>query len=299
MASINLKHLFYFWKVATAGGVLRAGEELHVTPQTISGQIQQLEESLGTELFARRGRKLELTETGRLALEYADELFALRAELEEALRQHSERRQTVFRVGIADAVPKSLAHRLLAPAWAAGERVRIVCREWKLDSLLAGLALHRLDAVIADAPLSSSLSGRAHSHRLGDAGVSFIASPALSARLRGAFPRCLSGAPLLLPGEDSPVRERLLRWLDRQKIRPTVVGEFDDSALMNAFCESGAGVGITLTMLEAEVCKRYGVQRIGRSAEVRSEFFAISVERRLTHPCLIAISQGARSRIFR
>jgi LysR family transcriptional regulator, transcriptional activator of nhaA len=297
-ADVNLKHLFYFWKVATAGGVLRAAEELHVTPQTISGQIQSLEESLSTALFERHGRKLELTESGRLALEYADEMFALRAELEEALRQHAQSRQTLFRVGVADAVPKALVHRLLASATQIDQPVRMVCREWKLDSLLTGLALHRLDVVLADVPLPGSLSARAYSHRLGDSGMSFLASRALAAQCRGAFPRCLSGMPLLLPGEDAPVRQRLLRWLDKHKIRARIVGEFDDSALMNTFGGAGAGVFIAPSMLEAETRRQYGVEAIGRSAEVRSEFFAIAVERRLTHPCVVALMQAARERLF-
>ena len=295
---MNLKHLFYFWKVATAGGVLRAAEELHVTPQTISGQIQSLEEKLGTELFERHGRKLELTDSGRLALEYADEMFSLRAELEEALRRRAQSRQTLFRVGVADAVPKSLAYRLLASASAIDEPVRMVCREWKLDSLLTGLALHRLDVVLADVPIPSSFSVRAYSHRLGDSAMSFLASPELARQCRDPFPRCLSGLPLLLPGEDAPVRQRLLRWLDKHKLRPRIVGEFDDSALMKTFGAAGAGVFIAPSILETEIRRQYGAKAIGRSAEVRSEFFAISIERRLTHPCVVAIMQAARERLF-
>lgn len=295
---MNFKHFYYFWKVATAGGVMRASEELHITAQTISGQIQLLEESLGTELFARQGRRLELTDAGRLALGYADEIFSLGAELQEALRVHSESRQISFRVGVADAVPKSLAHRLLAPAIQLEGAVRIVCREWKLDSLLSELAVHRLDLVIADTPLPPSVSVQAYSHRLGESGMSFMAAPALAARCRDAFPACLDDQPMLLPGEDAPVRHRLLRWLEKQKLHPRIAGEFDDSALMNAFGQAGTGVFIAPTVLEQEIETQFGVETIGRTEEVGSEFFAISVERKLTHPCVLAITQAARDRLF-
>lgn len=295
---MNFKHLYYFWKVATAGGVMRAGEELHITPQTISGQVQLLEANLGTELFARHGRNLELTENGRLALGYADEIFSLGAELEQVLRLDPESRQTHFRIGVADAVPKPLAYRLIEPATHVTEPVRIMCREWKLDSLLSELAVHRLDLVIADAPIPASVRVRAFSHRLGESGMSFMASPALARRCSGAFPKCLDAMPMLLPGEDAPVRHRLLRWLEQRKLRPRIVGEFDDSALMNAFGQSGAGVFVSPTVLDAEMQMQYGVETIGRTAEVRSEFFAISVERKLKHPCVLAITETARDRLF-
>ena len=296
---MNFKHLYYFWRVAKAGGVARAGEQLHLTPQTISGQIGLLEDELGAPLFAKRGRKLELTDAGRLAFGYAQDIFALGSELEESLRNYPEGGRPVeFRVGVSDAVPKTIAYRLIEPATRLPAPVRIVCREWKLDSLLAELSAHRLDLVIAGAPIPPSVSVRAYNHRLGESGVSFFASAALFKQCKGKFPACLDGAPMLVPGTDDAVRARLDRWCEANKLRPRVVGEFDDSALMKAFGQHGAGVFIGPTLLESEIQTQYGVKILGRSAEIVEEFFAISIERRLTHPCVVAITEAARDRLF-
>ena len=296
---MNFKHLHYFWRVAKAGGIARASEQLHLTPQTISGQIGLLEDDLGTPLFVKRGRNLELTDAGRLAFGYAQDIFALGSELEESLRNYpAGGRPVEFRVGIADAVPKTIAYRLIEPATRLPESVRVVCREWKLDSLLSELAAHRLDLVIADAPIPPSVSVRAYNHRLGESGVSFFASARLFKSLKGKFPACLNGAPMLVPGDGAAVRPRLDRWRDANKLRPRVVGEFDDSALMKAFGQRGAGVFIGPTVLESEIETQYGVKTLGRTEEIVEEFFAISVERRITHPCIVAITKAARDRLF-
>ncbi|CAG0968320.1 Transcriptional activator protein NhaR [Rhodocyclaceae bacterium] len=293
---MNLKHLFYFWKTAKEGGIMRAGEALHITPQTISGQIGQLEHSLGIELFSRQGRALELTDAGRLALGYADEIFSLGAELEQAIRHYPKERPLTFRVGVSDALPKSLAYRLLEPAVALGEPVRIVCREGRLERLLSELAVHRLDLVIADTPLPATLDVRAFNHRLAESGMSFVAAPALAARCKEAFPACLASLPLLVPGEDASSRQKLMRWLEKTRIRPKIVGEFDDSALMTAFGQAGVGVFPVPTIIEEEIVAAYGVQVLGRSVEARTEYYAISAERRVTHPCVLAIAESARTR---
>lgn len=291
---MNFKHLYYFWKVATTGTVARASEDLHITPQTISEQVQLLERHLGAELFVRQGRRLELTEAGKMALGYAEEIFSLGAELEATLQLHGRGRRVAFRVGVADAVPKQMAYRLLEPAVRLPEGTRIACRERKLDSLLSELAVHRLDLVIADAPVPPSVSVRAYSHRLGESGLSFFAAEQLAAELSAAFPACLNGAPMLIPGEDSALKMKLLRWFDSVRVRPEIVGEFDDSALMTAFGEAGIGVFASPTALDADMEQRPGLRAIGRSNDVRSEFFAISIERRLTHPAVVAITQAAR-----
>ncbi len=293
---MNLKHLFYFWKTAKEGGIMRAGEALHITPQTISGQIGQLEHSLGIELFSRQGRALELTDAGRLALGYAEEIFSLGAELEQAIRHYPKERPQTFRVGVSDALPKSLAYRLLEPAVALGEPVRIVCREGRLERLLSELAVHRLDLVIADTPLPVTLDVRAFNHRLAESGMSFVAAPALAARGTKKFPDCLAELPLLVPGEDSSSRQKLMRWLEKARIRPKIVGEFDDSALMTAFGQAGVGVFPVPTIIEEEIVAAYGVQVLGRSPEARTEYYAISAERRVTHPCVLAIAESARTR---
>jgi len=296
---MNFKHLHYFWRVAKAGGVARASEQLHLTPQTISGQIGLLEEDFGTPLFVKKGRNLELTDAGRLALGYAQDIFALGSELEDSLRNYpAGGRPAEFRVGVADAVPKSIAYRLIEPATRLPTPVRIVCRESKLDSLLAELAAHRLDLVIADAPIPPSVSVRAYNHRLGESGISFLAAPGLFKRCKGKFPACLDGAPMLVPGDGAAVRPRLDRWRIAHKLQPRVIGEFDDSALMKAFGQRGAGVFIGPTVLESEIETQYGVKTLGRTREIVEEFFAISVERRVTHPCVVAITEAARSKLF-
>ena len=296
---MNFKHLHYFWRVAKAGGVARASEQLHLTPQTISGQIGLLEDDLGTPLFAKKGRNLELTDAGRLALGYAQDIFALGAELEESLRNSpAGGRPVEFRVGVADAVSKTIAYRLIEPATRLKEPVRIVCREWKLDSLLAELAAHRLDLVIAGAPIPPSVSVRAYNHRLGESGVSFFASARLLKSLKGKFPACLADAPMLVPSVDTAVRSHLEQWCEGQKLRPRVIGEFDDSALMKAFGQRGAGVFLGPSVLESEIETQYGVKALGRTGEIVEEFFAISVERRITHPCVVAITEAARDRLF-
>lgn len=296
---MNFKHLHYFWRVAKAGGVARASEQLHLTPQTISGQIGLLEDALGTPLFAKKGRNLELTDAGRLALGYAQDIFALGSELEESLRNYpAGGRPVEFRVGVAEAVSKTIAYRLIEPATRLPTTMRLVCRESKLDSLLAELAAHRLDLVISDAPIPPSVSVRAYNHRLGESGVSFFASAGLFKHCKGKFPACLDGAPMLVPGDGAAVRPRLDRWRDANKLRPRVVGEFDDSALMKAFGQRGAGVFIGPTVLESEIETQYGVKTLGRTQEIVEEFFAISVERRVTHPSVVAITAAAKDRLF-
>ncbi len=294
---MNYKHLHYFMQVAEAGGVAAASRQLHLTPQTISGQIQLLADRLGGPLFEKVGRRLELTETGKLALGYAKEIFTLGAELEATVREKTRPGRTLeFRVGVADAVPKSIAFHLVQPALAIKQPVRIVCREWRLDRLLAELALHHLDLVIADAPLPPAVSVRAYSHRLGSSPIAVFAARAL--RSRKAFPDCLNGAPLLMPGEDSAVGQRLRAWFKSQALRPRIVGEFDDSALAQEFGRRGVGYYLGPEVLADEIRTRLGVQRVGVIEGVEEQFYAIAIERRLTHPCVLAITGMATSELF-
>jgi LysR family transcriptional regulator, transcriptional activator of nhaA len=292
---INYKHLHYFWVVAKQGGIARASERLHLTPQTISGQINLLEEHLGESLFNKVGRNLELTETGRMVLSYADEIFSLGSELEEALQSLPSDRPMVFRVGVADVVPKTIAYRLLAPALELPDSVHIVCKENSLDNLLGELALHRIDMVVADGPIPPGLNVRGYNHVLGECGISFLAVPKLAKSLRKDFPQSLNGSPLLLPSETNMVQARLFKWLDGLHIRPRIVGEFDDSALMKVFGQAGIGVFIAPLAIADEVASQYGVQIIGKTEEVREQFYAISVERRLSHPAVVAITETARA----
>jgi LysR family transcriptional activator of nhaA len=297
---MNYKHLHYFWAAAKAGGVTRAAEQLFTTPQTLSGQIKLLEDRLGRKLFRKKGRELELTEDGRVALGYAEDIFTLGGELEAALRDRGDggRRTVEFRVGVADSVAKPVAYRLLEPALNLSDPVHMVCHEWKFADLLAELALHRLDLVIADEPVSRRVSVQAFNHRLGTSTMSFFSAPALTAQLDGPFPGCLNGAPMLIPSPASSVRSQFDAWLKRHRLQPRVIGEFDDGALMKAFGREGRGVFISPSVVENQTAQQYGVQILGRSNELVENFYAISVERRITHPCVAAITQSARGELF-
>ena len=296
---MNFKHLYYFWVTAKAGGIMRAGEQLHITPQTLSGQIKLLEEWLGRKLFRKSGRQLVLTEDGRLALDYAEKIFTLGAEMESALRQaRGGRRVLDFRVGVADSVAKSVAYRLLEPAMSVPEPVKLICSEGKFSDLLAQLALHRLDLVIADEPLSRRISVKAFNHPLGSSTMSFFCAPGLRSRIKGDFPHCLHGMPMLMQGAAASVRQQLEGWLTRHQIHPEVIAEFDDVALLKAFGREGRGVFMAPTILEAETLVQFEVELIGRTDELVEEFFAVSVERRVTHPCVVAITDAARGQLF-
>ena len=290
---LNYKQLHHFWSVARAGGLIRASERSGLAPQTLSGQIATLESTLGVTLFQRQGRGLVLTDAGRMALDYAEEIFRLGSELEEALHSRASGRTAPFRVGIADVVPKAIAYLLLAPSMKLAEPMRIICREGKLDRLLGELAIHKLDVVLADSPLPSGMDVRGYSHTLGASGIGFYATPALAATLQGDFPACLDGAPLLLPGTEASVRGPLLRWMEASKLRPRIVGEFDDSALMRAFAEAGAGVLPAALLIGEELATQRDMQCLGEAAEVMETYYAISVERRLRHPAVRAISEAA------
>ena len=297
---MNFKHLHYFWVTAKAGGVVKASEQLHLTPQTLSAQIKLLEERLGRQLFRKAGRQLELTDDGRVALRYADDIFALGQELEDALRERRAggKQASEFRVGIEDALAKTVAYRLLEPALHLDDAVRLICIEGQFNDLMAQLALHRIDLVLADQPLTSRLSVKAYNHALGSSAMSFYAAPGLQQTLTAPFPACLNGAPMLVPGGTSSVRPQFEAWLTRHQLQPRVVGEFNDGALMKAFGREGGGVFISPSVCEAETAAQYGVEVIGRSDEITESFYAISAERRITHPAVRAITHAARGELF-
>jgi LysR family transcriptional activator of nhaA len=298
VSALNYKHLHYFWVVAKTGGVARAAERLHLTPQSISGQLKLLEQSLGGELFRRVGRKLELTDAGRVALAYAEEIFPRGEELHDVLTQRRGGTAELLRVGIADVVPKSIAFELLRPVLELPHPMRIVCREWRVKDLLAELAVQRLDVVIADAPMPREVDVRAFNHLLGTCGVAFFAAPVLARRCKGEFPRALDGLPMLVPGDDAAVRPRLMHWLAAQHIRPLIVGEFDDRALMYDFGQAGSGVFPAPAPLREHLRQRYGVVGLGETDQVVEEFYAISVERRLTAPAVLAMREAGKKRLF-
>ncbi|MBM3278103.1 MAG: transcriptional activator NhaR [Candidatus Handelsmanbacteria bacterium] len=299
MEWLNYHHLLYFWTVAREGSVARACQRLHLSQPTISGQLRALEESLGEKLFARQGRGLVLTEVGRTVYSYADEIFSLGRELMDNLKDRPTGRPLRLSVGIADVVPKLIAYRLLEPALALPERVHVVCHEDKPDRLLAELAVQGVDLVLSDAPLSPAMRIRAFSHLLGECGVCFFAVPKLAATYRRRFPASLTGAPLLLPTDNTALRRSLEQWFDQHGLRPHVVGEFEDSALLKVFGQTGAGLFVAPAAIERELRLQYGVVVVGRVEQIRERFYAISAERRVKHPAVVAISEAAHHRIFR
>jgi LysR family transcriptional activator of nhaA len=298
MAALNFKHLRYFWAVAKSGSIARASAQLHVTPQSISAQLRELEESLGAELLRRAGRGLELTEVGRRILSYADEIFSLGDELLEVARDQAASRRLPFMIGIADSVPKSVAYRIAEPALHLEEPVQLICREGRLAGLLADLAVHRLDIVIADRPMPAEFKVRGFNHLLGASDLTVFGAPTLVKSLSGAFPALLHNAPFLMPGEGMAVRPRLMQWLEDRELHPQVVGEFDDSALLKTFGQGGAGLFVAPTAIADDVCKQYAVSRVGRIEAVVEQLYAITTERRLKHPATVAMSQAAQHDVF-
>lgn len=298
MSRLNYKHLYYFWVVAKSGSITRACERLHLTPQTVSGQLSQFEDVLGERLFKRTGRRQELTDRGQVVLSYAEEIFTLGQELEDVFRQKASNRQLQFRVGVSDAVPKTLAYRLIEPALRSQDTLRMICREGKVGSLLTELAVHRLDIVIADSPMPPSVEVRAFNHLLGECGITFFATPELAKKHPAAFPSMLDGAPILIPGDDVASRLRLMRWFEEQHIKPRIVGEFDDGALMMAFGQAGVGFFTAPSAISTQIQQQFGVVSVGSTDAVTERFYAISVERKLTHPAVLAISEAARLELF-
>lgn len=298
MHSLNYKHLRYFWMVAKTGSVAKAAAQLHLTPQSVSGQLSEFADALGVELFRRVGRNLELTDTGRRIVSYAEDIFNTGDELLELVRDKTLAATISFRVGCADSVSKLIACQLVEPALKLREPVRLICREGRLDSLIADLAVHRLDLVIADRPIPSHFSVRAYNHLLGESAMTAFATQALATQLGADFPACLHDAPMLLPGEDFAIHQRLLRWLERSEVHPRVVGEFDDSAMMKAFGQSGAGVFFAPAVIAPQVCSQYRVVVLGQVDSVVEHVYAISTERRMSHPATLAISTIARDKLF-
>lgn len=298
MEWLNYHHLLYFWTVAKEGSIARACEKLRLAQPTISGQLRQLEESLGEKLFMKQGRGLALTEVGRVVYQYADEIFGLGRELQDVLKGRPGGRALKLVVGISDLLPKLLAYRILQPVLAMSEPVQMVCDEDMPDSLLADLAEHRVDVVLSESPIPPATPVKAYNHLLGGCPVMVFGVPQLAKTFRRDFPARLDGAPFLLPMEGSSLRRSLEQWFDGQGIRPRVVGEFKDSALMMTFGQAGAGLFAAPSAIEQEIRRNYRVVTIGRIDSIGERFYAISVERRLKHPAVVAISEAARERLF-
>lgn len=298
MEWLNYHHLLYFWNVVRLGSIQKASEELRVSPPAISAQLKVFEAQLGEKLFSRSGRRLVLTEMGRTVFSYAEDIFTLGRELMDVVKNRPIGRPLRLDVGIVDVMPKVVVQTLLEPAMHMRETVRIVCREASSDQLLARLATNELDVVLSDSPVDPSLKIRAYSHLLGECGVIFAGHKNAAARYRRSFPRSLNGAPMLLPADNTALRRNLDYWFESNDIRPVVVGEFEDYALLRAFGETGAGLFPLPAVVESQLRKQRGLISIGATDEVRTHFYAISAERKLQHPAVVAIRNAARRELF-
>ena len=291
---LNYHHLHYFWVVAREGSVTKACEILHLTQPTISGQLRELEKAMKGPLFEKSGRGLALTETGRAVFRYADDIFALGRELMDMVGGRPVGRPVRLRVGVVDVMPKLIAHLLIEPALRLPEPVRVVCTEGKLERLAAELTIHNLDVVLSDTPLPPTVKAKVYTHLLGECGVTIVGTPKLVEAYKAGFPKSLDGAPFLLPAEGTALRRSLDQWFDALDVRPAIRGEFEDSALLKTFGRAGEGVFAVPAAAERDVRRHYGTRRIGRAEGVRERFYAVSVERKLKHPAVVAISESAR-----
>jgi LysR family transcriptional activator of nhaA len=297
MAWLNYHHLYYFWVVAHEGSISAATRKLNLTQPTISAQLRQLEESLGEKLFEKSGRGLMLTEAGRIALRYADEIFALGRELGDTLRDRPTGRPVRVTIGVADVVPKLIAYRVLRAAFDTGTEIEMVCREASSEELLRLLGQHDVDLVLTDAPTAAAPL-RAYNHLLGESGTTFFAAPSLAVAARKQFPRSLDGAPLLLPGEGTQLRRALELWLDATGIQPKRVGAFDDLALMTDFGRAGVGIFPSPSVIEKEIETQYNVRVVGRLPDLKERFYAVAAERKIKNPIVGAITSAARREVF-
>jgi LysR family transcriptional activator of nhaA len=295
MEWLNYHHLLYFWTVAKEGSIAQASKQLRLAHPTISAQIHRLEEVLGEKLFIRKGRNLALTELGRVAFRYADDIFALGRDMVDTIRGRASGRPIRLVVGLSDVLSKSIVHRILEPALHLEDQVQIVCRaDRSTEAFLGELAVNAVDVVLSDAPIGPGSAVRAFNHLLGECGTAFFASPALARSCRRQFPSSLDGLPFILPGQNSTLRRMLEQWFEAQGIRPKMVGEMDDAALMKVLGEAGLGVFAAPDVVDEDTQERYRVKLIGQARDIRQRFYAISVERKIKHPAVVAICEGAR-----
>lgn len=296
--SLNFRHLYYFWVVAQEGSVTRAAERLGVAVQTISTQLGLLEQALGKSLLAPHRRRLAPTEAGRAALAYADQIFLLAEQMQAALADSGAAVLMRLTVGISNSLPKLIAYRLLEAALRLPQAIKLVCYEDQFESLLTDLALHKLDVVLADRPVSPGTALRVFSHLLGESELTLFGAPDLAQRYRPGFPDSLDGAPLLLPTRNNAMRGRIEQWLDAANLQPQVTGEFEDNALLNTFGRSGLGLFFAPTAMAGEVADQLGALPIGTIARLREPVYAISSERKIRHPAVEAILSAPHGGLF-
>ena len=298
MEWLNYHHLLYFWVIAREGSIKRACEELNLTQPALSAQLRTLEDSLGEKLFSRVGRNLVLTDWGQIVFRYAEEIFSIGRELTNTLKGRAQQRPVRLVVGIAEVVPKMVAYKLLESAYKLSQSVQVICWEGRLERLLSELAIHSLDIVLADTPVPPAVKVQAHSHLLGESDITFFGTDKLAAKYRRGFPSSLNHAPFLIPTSNSTLRRALDSWFATQKIQPQIVGEFEDGATMKAFGQAGRGIFPGSSVVAKEIARQYRVRKIGHVGSIKERFYAITVERRLKHPAVVAISESAKDKIF-
>ncbi|MEM7542542.1 MAG: transcriptional activator NhaR [Pseudomonadota bacterium] len=298
MRHLNYNHLLYFWTIAQEGSIARAAEKLFLTPQTVSGQLKLLEQSVGTPLFERVGRRLVLSDNGRIVFQYADEIFRLGAELTERMKSGKPGNPLVLNVGIVSSIAKLITYQILKPAMDLAEPVQLVCAEGELEALLAELTVARLDLVISDRPIPTGLSVKAFNHQLGETGVAFFSQAEGWREYARGFPATLDGAPMLLPVGTSALRRRLEDWFEAVGVRPNVIAEFHDSALLKAFGQAGKGLFPAPSAIAKEVEAMYGAREVGIAEGARESYYAISPERKIHHPAVQRVTEVARSSVF-
>ena len=296
--SINYKHLRYFWVVAREGSIIQASERLNITPQTISGQLSKLEERINTPLFERKGRGLQLTDAGRVVMRYADNIFELGSELSDILRGEPTIGPSEFIISASSAIPKTIVHKIIEPALNIDREVSLTSLEGPVDAILADLAVHKIDMVLSDTPVRGALSIKVDNHKLGESGITFLGTPKLAKKYRKNFPQSLHHAPMLLPTEQNEVRRLFDHFASSEKIHPTVRGQFDDSALMKSFGKAGMGIFFMPSIIAEEVCKTFNVSIIGKTDKIKQEFYAISAQRKISHPAVAAICNSAKQGLF-
>lgn len=295
---LNYHHLMYFWTMAREGSVSKAADKLHLSQPTISGQLRQLENAVGCKLYERMGRELRLTDTGKIVYEYAEEIFTTGQELMQRLKGRQTEQSLTFTVGIPDFVSKLIAYRLIEPVFHLSQPVQLVCFEGKLPELLTDLAMHRLDLVLSDSPAGSQVSVKAYNHPLGECGVSWVCTKDRVEHLRSGFPQSLEGQPLLLPTQNTVLRRSLEQWLEAQNFVPKIVAEVEDSALLKIMATQGLGIAPVANSILSDVEQQYGLHSVGELTGVTIQLFAISAERKVTHPAVKAVSEVARNRLF-
>lgn len=299
MRHLNYNHLLYFWTVAREGSITKASQLLHITPQTISGQIKLLEETIGEPLFQRQGRGLVLTETGQVVHIYADEIFSIGSELTQRLKSKEPGKPLEINVGIVNSIAKLIAYRIIKPVLNLDDPVRIVCWEGDLEKLLSDLAIHKLDLILSDRLMPTGLNVKAYNHVLGESTVSFFAQKKMAIPYRKKFPQSLHDTPMLMPISTNSLRRSLDDWFEKIEVTPKIVAEFDDSALLKAFGEAGVGVFPAPTAIKREVEHMYHASVIGEVDELKETYYAISPERKIKHPGVISITENARTEFFK